>query len=202
LEGLEVGDFLSGMNASIFDNVTLGGVNQRVKRQENALDKDAFRFGENMGDALSASLGMLAIAAGGLEVGITTVGVVSAPAATIGIGAISYGTALATKATASLASRAFNSEGGRGNNNLKPDPKAEGEHSTFRTNTKTGKTTNTATYEKNPKNPSGYQETKRVDVEGASHKSSKTGKDIPTPHVHEAKIKDPRPAKKEELPRQ
>jgi Domain of unknown function (DUF6443) len=121
LEGLELLDFLNGTSAAIIDNVTLGVVNQRANKAENAKDQSAFSFGEDIGDALSASLGMLSMAAGGLEVGVTTIGVVSAPAASIGIGAISYGTALASKAIASLAARSLNSQGGRGNNNNKTD---------------------------------------------------------------------------------
>jgi hypothetical protein len=88
----------------------------------------------------------------------------------------------------------------KGANNLKPNPDAGGDHSTFKMD-KNGKITGTATYEKNPKNPkTGFQEKKRVDVEGGSHFDKKTGKEIPTPHVHEGK--DTRPAKKEELPNQ
>jgi hypothetical protein len=92
---------------------------------------------------------------------------------------------------------------GRGKNHLKPDPNAKGDHSTFRTDPKTGKTTNTATYKLNEKNPkTGFDEVKGVDVVGGSHRSSKTGKEINTPHVHTPKQKDPRHAKPDELPRQ
>ena len=112
------------------------------------------------------------------------------------------------KASKSISERITNSEGsssgntGRGSNHLKPDATAQGDHSTYRTDPNTGKTTNTATYEKNPRNPSGFQETKRVDVSGESHKHSKTGQQIPTPHVHEPKTKDPRPAIPNEIPNQ
>ncbi|CAG5070179.1 hypothetical protein DYBT9623_02919 [Dyadobacter sp. CECT 9623] len=85
---------------------------------------------------------------------------------------------------------------GRGSNHLKPDHKAQGDHSTFRTDPKKGKTTNTATYKENPKHPSGFQETKRVDVTGNSHGG------VPTPHVKEPGTKTVRPARKDEIPNQ
>ena len=78
-------------------------------------------------------------------------------------------------------------------NHLKPDASAGGDHSTFKID-KNGKITGTATYEKNPKNPSGFQEKKRVDVTGGDHGG------VPTPHVHEdGKV---RPAGPDDLPRQ
>jgi len=82
----------------------------------------------------------------------------------------------------------------KSDNKLKPSSEATGDHSTFKKDGK-GKTTNTATYKQNPKNPSGFDEVKRVDVKGKSHNSVKT------PHVHEPK-KPVRPAKPNELPRQ
>jgi Bacterial toxin 24 len=63
---------------------------------------------------------------------------------------------------------------------LQPNENAVGDHSTIKTDPKTGKTTNYSTYTKNAKNPSGFQEVKRVDVKGAAHGN------IETPHVHEA----------------
>jgi RHS repeat-associated protein len=93
---------------------------------------------------------------------------------------------------------------GRGSNHLQPDQTAKGyDHSTFRTDPKTGKITTTATYQPNPKNPkTGFDETKRVDVTGKPHIHSVTKEPIPTPHVIEPKQKNPRPARPDELPRQ
>ena len=85
---------------------------------------------------------------------------------------------------------------GRGKNHLKPYVNAQGDHSTFKTDPQTGKTTNYATYEKNSKNPSGFQEVKRVDVTGKPHGN------VPTPHVKETGSKQVRSATKDELPRQ
>ncbi len=81
----------------------------------------------------------------------------------------------------------------KGKNNLKPNKDADGDHSSIKRD-ENGKITNTATYKKNPQNPSGFDEEKRVDVTGKTHNN------VPTPHVHEKK--DVRPAKKEDLPNQ
>ena len=84
----------------------------------------------------------------------------------------------------------FNSKASK----LKPSSEATGDHSSFKTDGK-GKITNTATYKQNPKNPSGFDEVKRVDVTGKKHNG------VNTPHVHEPKQRV-RPAKPDELPKQ
>ncbi|MBB6238972.1 RHS repeat-associated protein, partial [Pedobacter sp. AK013] len=84
-------------------------------------------------------------------------------------------------------------------NKLEPDKDAEGDHSALKRD-KDGKITGTATYERNTKNPTGWDEKKRVDVEGKPHYDKKSGKSIPTPHVKEGK--NVRPAKPDELPKQ
>lgn len=88
---------------------------------------------------------------------------------------------------------------GRAKNKLGPNTAAVGPHSTFKTDSK-GNVTNTATYSVNPKNPSGYQEVKRVDVTGSAHHNP-DGTKVPTPHVSEAGVKGVRPARQDELPR-
>jgi hypothetical protein len=87
---------------------------------------------------------------------------------------------------------------GRGGTRLGPDPSAQGAHSTFKRGAD-GRTSNYATYDPNPKNPSGFQEAKRVDVTGRSHRNP-DGSIVPTPHVKEAGSKGVRPARQEELP--
>lgn len=62
-----------------------------------------------------------------------------------------------------------------------------------------GKISNYATYSPNSKNPSGFQELKRVDIIGRSHRNP-DGTVVPTPHVKEAWMKSVRPANKDELP--
>jgi RHS repeat-associated protein len=75
---------------------------------------------------------------------------------------------------------------GRGKNNRKPDPEATGDHSV---SSDRGSTT----FEKNDKNPKGFQEKKRVDTKGAADNG------VPTPHVHEnGKV---RPAELDEIPK-
>ena len=69
-----------------------------------------------------------------------------------------------------------------------------GDHRSFKTDGK-GKITNTATYKQNPKNPSGFDEVKRVDVTGKKHNG------VNTPHVHEPKQRV-RSAKLDELLKQ
>ncbi len=53
------------------------------------------------------------------------------------------------------------------------------------------------TFVKNENNPTGYQETRRVDVKGGEH-TNKDGKVVPTPHVHTKGSKDVIPAVKGE----
>lgn len=53
--------------------------------------------------------------------------------------------------------------------------------------------------EPNAKNPSGFQETKRVDVTSKSH-TNPDGKVVPTPHVKEPGTPGVRPANPDELP--
>ena len=88
---------------------------------------------------------------------------------------------------------------GRSANRVAPNPRAGGPHSTIKRDAD-GNTSNTATYEPNSRNPSGFQETKRVDVTGKSHRNP-DGTVVPTPHVKEAGSKGVRPARPEELPR-
>lgn len=88
---------------------------------------------------------------------------------------------------------------GRGKNRLQPDPQATGEHSTFKRGAD-GSVSNHAEYKPNAKNPSGFQEVKRVDVSGKAH-TNPDGTVVQTPHVKEAGTKGVRPARPDELPR-
>ncbi|MBK8214302.1 MAG: hypothetical protein IPK71_11190 [Myxococcales bacterium] len=88
--------------------------------------------------------------------------------------------------------------GGRGKNRLTPDPAAQGPHSTFKRGPN-GQISNYATYESNPKNPSGFDLGKRVDVTGSPHRNP-NGTQVPTPHVHESGTNGARPARPDELP--
>jgi RHS repeat-associated protein len=77
---------------------------------------------------------------------------------------------------------------GRGSNNRKPDPQATGDHTVSDANGST-------TYVKNDRNPSGFQEAKRVDVVGSDHGG------VPTPHVHIPGQKLPTPATPQDIPK-
>jgi RHS repeat-associated protein len=90
------------------------------------------------------------------------------------------------------------SKAGRGGNRLKPVAAAEGSHSTFKRG-QDGKISNYAEYEPNPKNPSGFDEVKRVDLTGSPHRTP-DGTSIPTPHVKERGEKGVRPARPDEIP--
>jgi hypothetical protein len=90
----------------------------------------------------------------------------------------------------------------RGDNKLKPDPKATGEHTTFKRDPVTGKVTGHQTWkpQTNPKDPKPWEPGPRTDVTGAPHHDKATGQTVPTPHTHEADGTT-RPAKPEELPK-
>ncbi|MBR7793219.1 hypothetical protein KDM87_11465 [Undibacterium sp. FT147W] len=90
-------------------------------------------------------------------------------------------------------------KGGRNANKVSPVTEAEGPHSVMKRDA-AGNTTNTATYNPNPKNPTGHDEVKRVDITGRAHTNANRTK-VDTPHVHEAGVKDVRPALPEELPK-
>ena len=114
----------------------------------------------------------------------TTPGAPSAPTTTATDGAPSAPTA--TNPSAPGTAQTQGSGEGRGVNNRKPDPNATGDHTVSNNRGST-------TYEKNAKNPTGFQEVKRVDTKGASHGG------VQTPHVHEdGKV---RPAKPDEIPK-
>jgi hypothetical protein len=90
---------------------------------------------------------------------------------------------------------------GRAANGLKPDPAAEGAHSTFKRDPTTGKVTGHAEWQPNPRNPSGFDQAKRVDVTGDPHFNKATRQDVPTPHVHEKGAPGGvRPARPDEVP--
>jgi hypothetical protein len=89
---------------------------------------------------------------------------------------------------------------GRGANHLQPDSTAQGSHSTFKTDAQ-GRTTGQAEWLPNPRNPSGFDEVKRVDITGEPHYNKVTGEHVPTPHVHEkGATGGVRPARPDEVP--
>lgn len=87
----------------------------------------------------------------------------------------------------------------RSKNRLSPDVTAEGDHTNFKRD-QSGKISNYATYRRNEKNPSGFQEEKRVDITGREH-TNPDGSIVATPHVHETGKKGVRPAAEGEIPK-
>jgi hypothetical protein len=214
LDGLEAVDFWTGVGQALSDDM-IGGTPVRANPQH----VDAYNSGRTAGHLLGAMIGAGETLGGFLGLAGSVVGEVgtagaatpiAVPAAVSSTALMTHGVMTTSNALDNLrndkgrveASGNGDGNSGRGKNHLEPDKTAQGDHSTFRTDPKTGKTTNTATYEKNPRNPSGFQETKRVDVTGKPHIHSKTKEPIPTPHVIEPKQKNPRPARPDELPRQ
>ena len=88
---------------------------------------------------------------------------------------------------------------GRGKNKLLPDPDAAGPHSTFKRGAD-GKVSNHAEWTPNPRNPSGFDEVKRVDVTGRPHRNP-DGTIVPTPHTKVRGQRGVRPSTPDELPR-
>ena len=93
---------------------------------------------------------------------------------------------------------------GRGKNHLTPDSKAEGPHSTFRRDAN-GNVSHHAEWKPNPKNPTGFDQTKRVDTQYSNphtHVNKTTKNTVPTPHAHDRSAPGGvRPARPDELPR-
>jgi hypothetical protein len=197
--------FATGFASAIRTNMGFG------PRQSGSAN---FEAGQKAGDFASIIIGAVETAGGimtgggGIVLTVGTAGLaseVSIPVTLVGAGVAAHGWSTIMNGDKNFKATDNNgrinaSGNGKGSNHQKPDPNAAGDHSTFRTDPKTGKITNTATYKQNSRNPSGFEEVKRVDVKGESHKN-RAGKDVPTPHVHEKK-KEIRPARPDEIPRQ
>jgi len=84
---------------------------------------------------------------------------------------------------------------------MQPTPDAAGPHSVWKKDNKS-KTTNYATYSSNPKNPTGFDEVKRVDLVGKPHHNKLTEKSVQTPHVQGKQVPGGvRPATVDEIPK-
>ena len=68
---------------------------------------------------------------------------------------------------------------------LEPDPNAQGPHTSYKVDPKTGKVTKYETYtpQTNPKDPKPWKSRKRYDGKGKSHYNKKTDERVHTPHV-------------------
>jgi len=74
--------------------------------------------------------------------------------------------------------------GGRGSGKIVPYGPAQGPHSVFKRNP-AGQITNYRTYEPNPYAPDRWIERFGYDAIGKPHYNKVTGRDVPTPHVHD-----------------
>lgn len=81
-----------------------------------------------------------------------------------------------------IASSSTTSAAKSNRNILRPDPNAEGAHTTFKVD-ESGNIRNYETYTTNPRNPTGFDTVKRVDFVGKPHTNKATGERIPVPHV-------------------
>lgn len=218
-DGKDIWDVVVGVGTSLADNNTGGNLSDAAS--QSASDQGDFAIGQNIGIAISVVQGGLEIIGGsliaaaglggeGLSLGVSATGVgaiAGVPGAAASAGLIAGGTAVAGHGAFVLNNAlsenngTSSGEGGRSKNDLKPDPKAQGDHTTFKTD-KDGNVTKHATWTKNPQNPSGFDPKQRTDASGKPHFNKKTGQYVKTPHTH---TKDTpggvRPAKPEELPK-
>ncbi len=197
----DVKDFANGaVNAVVSNATNVYSVDGKTKlvdgvdRQERS--SNAYNLGQKLGDAFSvaqgvveAVVGTVTAEAGGTFAVVTSPTVVGAVVGT-GVAVVGGVTAVHGMSTAKNGlSNMLNSQGsgqGRGKNNRQPDPAATGDHTVSNDKGST-------TYQKNDKNPTGFQEVKRVDTKGKAHNG------VPTPHVHEnGKV---RPANQDEIPK-
>ena len=89
---------------------------------------------------------------------------------------------------------------GRGRNHLAPNVQAEGPHSTFRRG-QSGDIAHHGEWKQNPQNPHGWDEVKRVDIEGVGHTNSATQQKVDVPHTHDRSVPGAiRAARPDELP--
>ena len=86
-------------------------------------------------------------------------------------------------------------------NKLKPDPKATGDHTTFKTDAD-GNVTRHETWTENSQNPTGFDSKQSTDVSGKPHRNKTTGDKVPTPHTQGKEIPGGvRPATPDEIPK-
>jgi RHS repeat-associated protein len=201
------GDRILGFLVAVLDN-TFGGftparqMGARFVSEGGAAD---YNRGQDAGDIYSMAMGAAMIdggsatAVGGTAATVGTAGAaspVSVPVAATGAVVAAEGVVMTVSGTNSLLNQKgrLNAEGnrnqgsgeGRGKNNRRPDSEATGDHTVSNDRGST-------TFQRNDRNPSGFQEVKRVDTKGKSHGG------VETPHVHEGgKV---RPAQPNEIPK-
>jgi len=170
---------LGAVNAFTSDNIGGAGL------VDGSNLTQAFQIGQQIGH-------IGAFITGAVEDGVAGVGefITGGAATPIAVPLAIHGTATSAIALKNIVlsnkNQQTGSGEGRGKNNRKPDPAATGDHTVSNDRGST-------TFKRNDKNPTGFDEVKRVDTKGKAH-----GK-VPTPHVHEPK-KPVRPARADEIP--
>ncbi|WP_238395711.1 RHS repeat-associated core domain-containing protein [Pontibacter pudoricolor] len=201
--------FLTGVANAITSN-NLGGAGRREAWNSSVA------AGQRVGDYISAVQGVVETAAGVVLTGgsgvvtISTGGAaspVTVPVGVAGVAVAAHGASVTGTAMANILKGT--DENGRvnatkGKNHLEPDKSASGPHSTFKRDGDTGPVKKHAEYSPNTKNPTGFDEVQRTDLnlKGAPHTNKKTGTSVPTPHTQGKNIPGGvRPATPQEMPK-
>jgi RHS repeat-associated protein len=191
----DVGNFANGVvNAIASNSTTVTSVDGRTNLVQGIARGEggsAYTAGQKAGDLISMVQGVGEMALGVIVgTGGTVGGVITSPTvvgAAAGAAVVGAGAAIATHGANTLKNglnNMLNAQGsgqGRGKNKRKPDPDATGDHSTIDQNGAT-------TFEKNDKNPTGWQEVEHIDTKGSPHVNKQTGQSIPVPHRQGKKI--------------
>ena len=86
-------------------------------------------------------------------------------------------------------------------NKVEPAKDADAEHTTWKTDPRTGEITRHETWTPNPRNPSGWDSKQSTDVVGRPHTNKDTGERVSTPHTQGKSIPGGvRPATPDEIP--
>lgn len=156
---------------------------------------------------LSSRVAMLPSFTEAAAMGASRVGITLASLSQVSAVAIVRGTVVISLPATAVAMSAMGSDSngtGRGGTKLKPDPAAQGPHTTFKRDPQTGKVSGHAEWQPNSRNPSGFEQAKRVDTQYSNphtHHDKATGEQVPTPHAHDQSAAGGvRPARPDELP--
>ncbi len=190
------GDKVLGFLVAVVDN-TFGGLTPARQMGARFISEGGaadYNRGQDVGDIYSMTMGMgmmdggSAAAVGGAAVTMGSGGTttpVSGTVALAGLVVAAEGAVL----TASGANSLINQKGrvnadwnnnqgsgeGRGKNNRQPDTSAQADHSVINDR-------GSSTFQRNPNNPSGWQEISHIDTKGAPHVNKQTGQKIDVPH--------------------
>ena len=194
--------FVAGAANAVASNLTGNFPGTRGNPSDFGKYSRAAAIGQQTGDVLSLAAGTAgtilgAVAATGSGLTTPVTGPVGAGGA-VALGTVATASAgVAATALSNLTEgngivQANDNQGsgeGRGKNKRKPDSEATGDHSV--TNDR-----GNSTYKQNDKNPTGFDEVKRTDVQGKAH-TNRDGTKVETPHTHTKGSKDARSAVKE-----